>query len=143
MLLTTYPTTTKTTTMMTVTATGGRKRCLLIFCHAAPFQKYFPSWETQAAPSNRGGRPSGPTSAAMGGSWRGIGAPVGHSLSLGCGPRGGAPAGGPRAAHELGAGADRRSRLRAGRGAAALSPRARGPDARRSDRAPGRLGLAG
>src|SRR6266851_5384892 len=72
-----------------------------------------------------------------------IGGPVGHSLSLGCGPRGGALAGGCRAAHELGAGAHRRSRLRAGRGAAALPPRARVPYAWRSDRTPGRLGVEG
>jgi len=33
----------------------------LIGCHAPPFQKYLPSWDTHAAPSNRGGCPSGPT----------------------------------------------------------------------------------
>src|SRR2546430_14306095 len=50
---------------MPMTKKLGWKPFRLIGCQAAPFHQYLPSWETQAAPSNRAGRPSGAVIASM------------------------------------------------------------------------------
>src|SRR5229473_2683884 len=47
-----------TTIASPMTRPEGLNPGLAIGCQATPFQKYLPSWETQAAPSNRGGCPS-------------------------------------------------------------------------------------
>ena len=53
------PTTMRTPSAITRPETLARG--FLIGCHAAPFQQCLPSCDTHAAPSKRGGLPSGPT----------------------------------------------------------------------------------